>query len=100
MAHRSSAFKHIRADKRRRDVSFRRKSAVRTIVKKTKAAIEAGNVEEAESLYRRATGLLDKAANKGVIKKGEVKKGNTIKGISAVDFCSSTCAEDSLAVAG
>ena len=46
MAHRSSAFKHIRADKRRRDVSFRRKSAVRTIVKKTKAAIEAGNVEK------------------------------------------------------
>ena len=49
MAHRSSAFKHIRADKRRRDVSFRRKSAVRTIVKKTKAAIEAGNVEEVHS---------------------------------------------------
>ena len=74
MAHRSSAFKHIRADKRRRDVSFRRKSAVRTIVKKTKAAIEAGNVEEAESLYRRATSPLDSAASKGVIKKGTANR--------------------------
>ena len=52
MAHRSSAFKHIRADKRKRDVSFRRKSAIRTAVKKTRVAIEAGNVEEAESKER------------------------------------------------
>ena len=74
MAHRSSAFKHIRADKRKRDVSFRRKSAVRTIVKKTKVAIESGNVEEAESLFRRATSSLDKAVSKGVIKKGTANR--------------------------
>ena len=74
MAHRSSAFKHIRADKRKRDVSFRRKSAVRTIVKKTKVAIETGNVEEAESLFRRATSLLDRAVSKGVIKKGTANR--------------------------
>ena len=74
MAHRSSALKHIRADKRKRDVNFRRKSAVRTITKRTKAAIEAGSVEEAESLYRRATGLLDKAASKGAIKKGTANR--------------------------
>ena len=74
MAHRSSAFKHIRADKRKRDVSFRRKSAVRTIVKKTKVAIETGNVEEAESLFRRATSLLDRAVSKGVIKKGAANR--------------------------
>ena len=74
MAHRSSAFKHIRADKRKRDVGFRRKSAVRTIVKKTKVAIESGNVEEAESLFRRATSSLDKAVSKGVIKKGTANR--------------------------
>ena len=74
MAHRSSAFKHIRADKRKRDVSFRRKSAIRTIVKKTKVAIETGNVEEAESLFRRATSLLDRAVSKGVIKKGTANR--------------------------
>lgn len=74
MAHRSSAFKHIRADKRKRDVSFRRKSAIRTAVKKTRVAIEAGNVEEAESLYRSAAGLLDRAASKGVIKKGTANR--------------------------
>ena len=74
MAHRSSAFKHIRADKRKRDVSFRRQSAVRTIVKKTKVAIEAGNVEEAESLFRSATSLLDRAVSKGVIKKGTANR--------------------------
>ena len=74
MAHRSSAFKHIRADKRKRDVSFRRKSAVRTIVKKTKVAIATGNVEEAESLFRRATSLLDRAVSKGVIKKGTANR--------------------------
>ena len=74
MAHRSSAFKHIRADKRKRDVSFKRKSAVRTIVKKTKVAIETGNVEEAESLFRRATSLLDRAVSKGVIKKGTANR--------------------------
>ena len=74
MAHRSSAFKHIRADKRKRDVSFKRKSAVRTIVKKTKVAIESGNVEEAESLFRRATSSLDRAVSKGVIKKGTANR--------------------------
>jgi small subunit ribosomal protein S20 len=62
--------KHIRADQRKRDRNRQRKSQLRTILRKTEEQIAETNVEEARELYRQATSSLDRAAQKGVIKKG------------------------------
>ena len=62
--------KHVRADKKKRDRNLRRKSALRTVLKQTEAAIADGEREQAEELYRQAASQLDKAAGKGIIKKG------------------------------
>jgi len=74
MANRSSAFKHIRADRRKADVNRRRMSALRTVVRKAKAAISDGNLEQAQTLYREASGQLDRAVGKGVIKKATANR--------------------------
>ena len=62
--------KHVRADKKKRDRNLQRKSALRTALKHTEAAIADGEMEQAEELYRQAASQLDKAAGKGIIKKG------------------------------
>ncbi len=70
MPHRKSAVKHIRADKKKAEVNRRRKVTLRTTLRKAEVAIEAGDSEAAEGLYRQASGRLDRAAQKGVIKRG------------------------------
>jgi small subunit ribosomal protein S20 len=62
--------KHVRADKKKRDRNLRRKSALRTTLRQTEAAIADGEMEQAQELYREAASQLDKAAGKGIIKKG------------------------------
>lgn len=62
--------KHVRADKRKRERNLQRKSALRTMLKQTEAAIADGEMEQAEELYRQATSQLDRAVGKGIIKKG------------------------------
>ena len=70
MPTRSSGMKHVRADKKKRDRNMQRKSALRTTLKQTEAAIADGEMEQAAELYRQATSQLDRAAGKGIIKKG------------------------------
>ena len=70
MPTRKSGMKHVRADKRKRDRNMQRKSALRTTLKQTEAAIAGGEMEQAEELYRQAASQLDRAAGKGIIKKG------------------------------
>lgn len=43
---------------------------MRTMLKKTEAVIGEKNLEQAQELYRQAASHLDRAAQKGVIKKG------------------------------
>ncbi len=74
MPHRKSAVKHIRADKKKAEVNRRRKVTLRTTLKKAEAAIVAGDSDAAEGLYRQASGRLDRAAQKGVIKRGEAAR--------------------------
>ena len=74
MPHRKSAIKHIRADKRKAEINRRRKVTLRTTLKKTEGAIESGDSELAQGLYRQASGHLDRAAQKGVIKRGEANR--------------------------
>ncbi|MBQ6453730.1 MAG: 30S ribosomal protein S20 [Coriobacteriales bacterium] len=63
------------------------KSELKTAVKRVRAAVEAGNAEEAQKQAQVACRLLDKAASKGIIhanqaanrKSGVMKLANTIK---------------------
>ena len=45
------------------------KSALKTVIKKFEAAVEAKNVEEAKALYTSVVKSLDMAASKGVVHK-------------------------------
>ena len=74
MPHRKSAVKHIRADKRKAEVNRTRKVTLRTTLKKAEVAITSGDSDAAEGLYRQASGHLDRAAQKGVIKRGEAAR--------------------------
>jgi len=66
--------KHLRASKSRHERNIRIKSAVRTAVKNAELAIQGSNLEEAKSRFIEAVKRLDKAAQKGVIKKGEADR--------------------------
>ena len=67
---RRSSLKHVRADQKKRERNSERKSALRTMLKKTEDAIAAGDMQQAQELYRQAVSKLDRAAQKGIIKKG------------------------------
>ena len=67
---RKSGLKHLRSDPKKRERNFRQKTAMRTMLKKTEAVIGEKNLEQAQELYRQAASHLDRAAQKGVIKKG------------------------------
>jgi len=60
----------MRLIQKRRERNYPRKSALRKALKQTEVAISAGDVQQAQALYRQSVGQLDRAAQKGVIKKG------------------------------
>ena len=62
------------------------KSAYKTAVKKFEQAIEAGNIEEAKTLFSEATKKIDQACTKGVIVKNTAarKKSNMAKKLNAM----------------
>ena len=72
--HRQSAKKHARADNKKRIRNRHRKTTLRTVLKQTETALEAGNVETAQELCQTMISLLDRAAGKGVIKKGTANR--------------------------
>ena len=61
------------------------KSAYKTAVKKFEQAIEAGNIEEAKTLFSEATKKIDQACTKGVIVKNTaaIKKSSLSKKLNA-----------------
>ena len=66
--------KHARADETKRVRNRHRKSTLRTLLRQTEDALDAGNVEAAQTLCRSSASLLDRAAGKGVIKKGTANR--------------------------
>jgi len=66
--------KALRASKRKRERNVRVKSALKTALKKADAAIQENNPAEANARFIEAVKNLDKAAQKGVIKKGEADR--------------------------
>ena len=61
------------------------KSAYKTSIKKFENALEAGNIEEAKTLFSQATKKIDQACSKGVIVKNTAarKKSNLAKKLNA-----------------
>ncbi len=70
MPNKKSAYKHLRADPKKRLRNRMIKSATRTAIKKAEQAIASGDLEAAMTAFREAVSKLDRAAKKGVIKKG------------------------------
>ncbi|MCI8487007.1 MAG: 30S ribosomal protein S20 [Clostridia bacterium] len=62
------------------------KSGYKSAVKKFEQAIEAGNTEEAKTLFSQATRKIDQACSKGVIVKNTAarKKSNLAKKLNAI----------------
>ena len=59
---------------KRRGRHHKRKTALRTVLKQTEVAISAGDAQHAQALYHQSVSHLDRAAQKGVIKKGTANR--------------------------
>jgi small subunit ribosomal protein S20 len=67
LANTKSAIKRIRSSERKRQVNQVYRSRARTYVRRSRALIAAGELEEAEIMIRKAASALDRAAQKGVL---------------------------------
>ena len=74
MANIKSAKKRVLVNKKKADRNQMIKSAVKTEIKKVRAAVEAGNKEEAAKALLSATSAIDKAESKGVFKKNTASR--------------------------
>jgi small subunit ribosomal protein S20 len=67
MANHKSAEKRMRQTERRNEVNRRNRSRLRTQIKKLRAAIEEGDLQEAQTLLNETVSVIDKSIQKGVI---------------------------------
>ena len=67
MANHKSAEKRVRQTERRNEVNRRNRSRLRTQIKKLRAAIDMGNMEEAKTLLTETVSVIDKSIQKGVL---------------------------------
>ena len=67
MANTKSAIKRARQNEKRRLRNRAQRSAMRTAIKKTIRAIEAGEREQAEALFRQAQNLIARLGRKRII---------------------------------
>ena len=71
MANIKSQIKRIRTNEKRRQRNLAVKSELKTLVRRTRAAVEAGDKEAAIEALRIASRKLDKAVSKGVIHRNQ-----------------------------
>ena len=74
MANTKSAIKRIRSSEKRRLRNRRFRTQARTYIKRARAQIEAGQLEEARKTVALAIRALDKAAEKGIIHKNNAAR--------------------------
>ena len=67
MANSASARKRARTSERNRQQNMGLRSRLRTSIKSVVKAIEAGNQEEAQTLYKASVPIIDSFARKGII---------------------------------
>lgn len=80
-----SAFKTLRQSKKRALKNAKIKSDLRALLRRSRQAIQAKKIEEAQDLVKKTLKALDKAAQKGVIKKNTAarKKSRLMKKFNA-----------------
>ena len=71
MANIKSPIKRIRTNEKRRQRNLAVKSELKTLVRRTREAVEAGDKEAAIEALRIASRKLDKAVSKGVIHRNQ-----------------------------
>ena len=69
MANHKSAWKRLRQNEKRRDRNRYWKSTMRTSIKQVRQAVEAGELEQAQTALRSASSTIARVASKGVIHK-------------------------------
>ena len=69
MANKSSAKKRIRRDERKSHINIRRRSRIRTYIKRVEAAIEEGNKDAAGAALKEAQPEMMRGVSRGVYKK-------------------------------
>ena len=74
LANIKSAKKRIRTSERQRVTNLAHRGRARTEVKKARAALASGDVEQAEEAVRTASSYLDRAATKGVIHRNNASR--------------------------
>ena len=74
MANTKSALKRVRSSEKRRVRNRRVRSETRTYIKKARAQIEAGELEEAQKSVAQAVRVLDKAAERGILHRNNVTR--------------------------
>lgn len=82
-----SSIRSVKTDAERRAKNAAEKSAVRTAAKKVEAQVAEGNKAEAVVTLKKASSLLDKAAQSGVISKNAAarKKSKLAKKVNAAE---------------
>lgn len=81
-----SSIRSVKTDAERRAKNAQVKSQVRTATRKTVEAVAAGQAEEVKAAFIKATSVIDKAANKGVLHKNTAarKKANLAAKVNAL----------------
>jgi small subunit ribosomal protein S20 len=74
VANSAQAKKRARQSQKARIHNVALRSSVRTYIKKVMAAIETGNLENAERAYANAVPVLDRMADKGIIHKNKAAR--------------------------
>ena len=74
MANIKSAEKRIRVTEKKTEINKRRKSEIRTYIKKFDVALENGNIDEAKEILKIVDSKLKKAAVKNTIHKNEASR--------------------------
>ena len=74
MANHKSALKRLRQNAKRKVRNNAQRSACRTAIKKTHAAIKEGSLEQAKELFLKAESIIAKAANKGLYHKNNASR--------------------------
>ncbi len=64
-----SVVKDVKKSRKNHERNIAAKSAMKTYVKKAKAAIESGNADEISSAVTRSVSFIDKTAERGIIHK-------------------------------
>lgn len=74
MANHRSALKRHRQSQKRRAINGMNRHKLKTQVKKLRAAIQSGNVDEAKMLLPKTFSVIDKSVRKGVLKANAARR--------------------------